>query len=59
MQKLVLSLVCLGAGLMLGGCATPEPEPVGPQSALSDMPWNTPQAGEGSAAFGGLLSEGR
>lgn len=58
MEKL-LFLALVGIGLMLGGCATIEDEPVGPVSEESDMPWNTPRPGEGGAAFGGLLSEGR
>ncbi len=59
MQNLLLSMVGLGAVLILGGCATTEQEPVGPVSEKSDMPWNTPQPGEGGSQFGGLLSEGR
>ncbi|MDA0767490.1 MAG: hypothetical protein O3A92_11790 [Verrucomicrobia bacterium] len=59
MQKLVLTLLGLGVGLILGGCATTEPAPVGPVSEESDMPWNTPQPGEGGSAFGGMLDQGR
>ena len=59
MQKLLLSLAGLGVALVLGSCATTKQEPIGPVSDKSDMPWNTPQPGEGGSAFGGLLNEGR
>ena len=58
MQKLMF-LGLAGFGLLVGACATTDPEPVGPVSEESDMPWNTPRPGEGGAAFGGLLGEGR
>lgn len=58
MQK-TMFLVLAGFGLLVGSCASIEREPVGPVSEESDMPWNTPRPGEGGAAFGGLLGEGR
>lgn len=46
-------------GLGLTSCGTSDPGPVGPESAESNMPWNTPQPGEGTGAFGGVFNQNR
>jgi hypothetical protein len=56
MKKFALFLV-LGTFLPLFSCAEKEKERVAvpPKSNASHMPWNRPQAGEGSGQFGGML----
>ena len=44
-------------GLGLTSCSSTYEPPVGPESAESNMPWNTPQPGEGSGAFGGVFNQ--
>ncbi len=46
-------------GMALTSCGTTDDGPVGPQSTESNMPWNTPQPGEGSGAFGGVFNQNR
>ncbi len=47
--------------LFIYSCSLPETaerKPVLPKgSEESDMPWNTPQAGEGGGALGGMLNQ--
>lgn len=60
MKNFVLMLAGMGLlALGLTGCGTTEPRPVGPESAESNMPWNTPQPGEGTGAFGGAFNQNR
>ncbi len=48
---LVLSAVVSGFGFV--GCADePEKKPVAPVSETSQIPWNTPVAGQGQGQFG-------
>ena len=53
----LVGMVVLGLGLT--GCGTTDEVPMGPQSEESNMPWNTPQPGEGTGAFGGVFSQDR
>jgi hypothetical protein len=53
----LLGMVVLGLGLT--GCGTTGDPPPGPVSTESNMPWNTPQPGEGSGMFGGVFSQDR
>ena len=52
-----ISLLLIGcACALLGSCASDEgPEPLPLSSEHSDMPWNTPQPGEGQGALGGIF----
>ena len=60
MKHLAMILLAVaGVSLALTSCGTTEEVPVGPQSSESNMPWNTPQPGEGSGAFGGVFSQNR
>ena len=58
MRNCVLIVLALG---FLGGCSMEkERKPVGPQGTVEgDMPWNRPQPGEGSGAFGGVFDQPR
>ena len=50
-----LSLLLIGCA-PLGRCASDDgPEPLPLSSEHSDMPWNTPQPGEGQGALGGIF----
>ena len=51
-------LIVLAFGFLVG-CATEKTrKPVGPQGSTDEyMPWNTPQAGEGQGAFGGMFDQ--
>ncbi len=52
-RKLFFMLSTLVAGFGLSGCVTEtEKKPVGPSSETSQMPWNTPLAGQGQGQFG-------
>ena len=46
-------LAALARGLGFVSCADePEKKPVGPVSETSQIPWNTPVAGQGQGQFG-------
>jgi len=52
-RKLFLMFSAMVAGFGLVGCADEtEKKPVGPVSDTSQMPWNTPVAGQGQGQFG-------
>ena len=47
-------------GLLCSCSLEQERKPVGPQGSVEgDMPWNTPQAGEGQGAMGGMFNQYR
>jgi hypothetical protein len=50
---LPLALLALSVSFALVSCvAESEKKPVGPTSETSNMPWNTPVAGQGQGQFG-------
>jgi hypothetical protein len=52
-RHISLLLVILGMGFGLSSCVTqPEKKPVGPVTETSQIPWNTPVAGQGQGQFG-------
>ncbi|MEO5712662.1 MAG: hypothetical protein ABIT37_04165 [Luteolibacter sp.] len=52
-RKLFLMLSAVVAGFGLVGCAgETEKKPVGPVSETSQIPWNSPLAGQGQGQFG-------
>jgi hypothetical protein len=52
-RKLFLMLSAVVAGIGFTGCATEtEKKPVGPVSDTSQIPWNSPLAGQGQGQFG-------
>ena len=53
----LITLSVLAVALSSCGVTSNERKPVPPQGSEANyMPWNTPQAGEGSSAFGGALN---
>ena len=57
MKLLITSALLVLPFLSITSCVTQEKErkAVPPQSNASNMPWNRPMPGEGSAQFGGML----
>jgi hypothetical protein len=54
-QKFSLAIVAIIAGFGIVGCADAvEKKPVGPVSDVSQIPWNSPVAGQGQGQFGML-----
>ena len=52
-RHISLLLVILGMGFGLSSCVNqPEKKPVGPVTETSQIPWNTPVAGQGQGQFG-------
>ena len=53
-RDLPLVLLLLSCGFGFTSCADKEPEkkPVGPVSDSSQIPWNSPLAGQGQGQFG-------
>jgi hypothetical protein len=50
-----LALASFFVGLGFTSCADKtEPKPVGPTSSTSNMPWNSPVAGQGQGQFGAM-----
>lgn len=48
-----LFIAALITGFCFSSCANePETKPVGPVSETSNIPWNTPVAGQGQGQFG-------
>ncbi|MEO8617209.1 MAG: hypothetical protein ABI600_18875 [Luteolibacter sp.] len=52
-RKLFLLFTAMVSGFGLIGCAdSQEKKPVGPVSETSQIPWNSPVAGQGQGQFG-------
>ncbi len=52
MKTQLFRLTLVLAAFMLTACPHPESiEPVGPESAESNLPWNRPSPGEGAGAL--------
>jgi len=50
----VVPLLAFASGLISCGPVENEKKPVPPKSSASQMPWNTPVAGQGQGQFGML-----
>ncbi|MES2475975.1 MAG: hypothetical protein V4640_09350 [Verrucomicrobiota bacterium] len=51
-RNVSFSLLVLAAALGLSACADSETKPAGPVSGSSQIPWNTPIAGQGQGQMG-------
>lgn len=51
-RNISLSLLALAAAVGLSACADTESKPAGPVSDSSQIPWNTPIAGQGQGQMG-------
>jgi hypothetical protein len=55
LQKHLSKAIVPAATLLLASCmGEPEKKPMGPVSESSQIPWNTPVAGQGQGQFGML-----
>ena len=54
MKRSLMSVLVVVCGFGFASCGNQEPEKkvVGPVSDNSNMPWNSPQAGQGQGQFG-------
>jgi len=55
MLRLGLSLLLVGAALLMGGCSTEAPKPTD-TARVSTIPWNKPEPGEGQGMMGGMMN---
>jgi hypothetical protein len=51
MRRVFAALLLLGAGVLLPGCASTEPED---PNCVSTIPWNRPERWEGQGPLGGF-----
>lgn len=60
LKSLLLLAVTALAFVSCGTSTITERKAVPPSGSVEgDMPWNTPQAGEGGGALGGMMNQGR
>lgn len=56
MFRVILFTAILGSSLLMGGCATSQPQSPTATQTMSTIPWNQPEPGEGAGMMGGLLN---